>query len=104
MMKFFRKILAALPDPAISFSAKSAILATSLASAGRIFAGASPSGGRGGGRIEILSDSQKVILKEIVTEKLEDPNLSVDEKDSLKSLLDKLNDTSSENPSGETSN
>lgn len=93
MKNFLRTMLAKAPHAAISFTAKSALIATTLAATGRAFAGGAPSGsGLLSKNIKKLSftKTQSEVLKSIVIERLDSGTLSEEEAKDLQGVVEKL--------------
>lgn len=89
MKNLLRKVLSTIPVSSISFTARSAVIATTLAAAGRVFAGSSPSGGGMHKNLE-LTDVQAEALKSLVLEKLKSGQSSPEEFAELQAIIEKI--------------
>ncbi len=84
MKQVIRKILALAPNASISFSARAAIIATTLSAAGRAFAGGTTSGINPA--VSSFSSQQLQALKAIVEEKMEYADLDEERKIELETI------------------
>ena len=94
MIKFqLKKFLAMAPNSAISFSAKSAIIATTLSAAGRAFAGGQPSGlvPTKSNRMSLdFSADQIQAIKLLIESKMSAPDISEEEQVKLDQLRTRI--------------
>jgi hypothetical protein len=91
MKAMFRKILSLAPVSSVSFTAKSAVIATALAATGRAFAGGSPSGGGVPFKTAMLfTDAQAEVLKALALEKIESGLASDEEAQNLQAIVEKI--------------
>ena len=89
MKKTLRALFAKMPWLSVSFSARSAMIATSLLASGRAFSGGSPSGQIPTKQVQ-MSAVQLLAVKNLINEKIESQIVNDDEKFMLESLLQKI--------------
>lgn len=92
MKKILRSLFAKTPVKSVSFSARSAMIATSLLASGRAFSGGGPSGQVPPKQLA-MSEVQLQAVKILINEKMLTPQIDENERAMLENLLQKIEAT-----------